>query len=106
MHWPRGMSAAADFESTLIRRGTQATTISELSQFVATMEQRPLDRLLDELPSLAQMTNSKFDLARSVLRRRVRDLAPVEREQLQMHAEEVAGRTEDDVAVRIRSLFH
>ena len=100
------MSTATDFDSTLIRRGTQATTISELSQFVATIEERPLDRLLDELPSLAQMTNSKFDLARAVLRRRARDLAPVEREQLQLHAEEVAARNKDDVAVRIRSLFN
>lgn len=100
------MNAGPDFDSTLIRRGTQATTISELSQFVTTMEQRPLDRLLDELPSLAQMTNSKFDLARAVLRRRARELAPVEREQLQIHAEEVAARNGDDVAVRIRSLFN
>jgi len=100
------MSATADLDSTLIRRGTQATTISELSQFVATIEERPLDRLLDELASLAQMTNSKFDLARSVLRRRARDLAPVEREQLQIHAEEVAARSKDDVALRIRSLFN
>jgi hypothetical protein len=100
------MSAAADFDSTLIRSGVQATTISELTQFVATMEQRPLDRLLDELPGLAGLSNSKFDLARSVLRRRARDLAPMELEQLQILAEEVAGRTDEDVADRIRALFH
>ncbi len=100
------MSAAADFDSTLVRSGIHATTISELSQFVTTMEQRPLNRLLDELPALATLSNSKFDLARSVLRRRARDLAPVEREQLQMHAEEVAGRTDEEVAQRIRALFH
>jgi cob(I)alamin adenosyltransferase len=100
------MSAAVDFDSTLIRSGIQATTISELSQFVATMEKRPLDRLLEDLPGLASLSNSKFDLARSVLRRRARDLAPVEREQLQIHAEEVAVGTDDEVAFRIRSLFH
>jgi hypothetical protein len=70
------------------------------------MEKRPLDRLLDELPALATLSNSKFDLARVVLGRRARDLTPVEREQLQMHAEEVAARTDDRVAARIRSLFH
>ncbi len=106
MQCARGMSAATDFDSTLIRSGIQATTISELTSFVDTMEKRPLDRLLDELPGLAGLSNSKFDLARSVLRRRARDLAPVEREQLQLHAEEVAGRTADEVAVRIRALFH
>ena len=100
------MSAAADFDSTLVRSGIHATTISELSRFVATMEQRPLDRLLEELPALATLSNSKFDLARSVLRRRARDLAPVEREQLQMLAQEVAGRVDEEVAERIRALFH
>jgi hypothetical protein len=100
------MSAAVDFDSTLVRSGIHATTISELSRFVATIEQRPLDRLLEELPGLAGLSNSKFDLARSVLRRRARDLAPIEREQLQMLAEEVAGRTDEEVADRIRGLFH
>lgn len=100
------MSVAIDFDSTLVRSGIQATTISELSRFVSTMEKRPLDRLLEELPGLASLSNSKFDLARSVLRRRARDLEPVEREQLQIHAEEVAASADGDVAIRIRSLFH
>jgi hypothetical protein len=100
------MSAAAiDFDTTLIRSGKQATTISELSRFVAVMETRPLDRLLDELPGFAQFSNSKFDLARAVLSRRARALAPVEREQLRIHAEEVAARVDRDVADRIRTLF-
>ena len=99
------MSAAADFDTTLIRSGIQATTISELTRFVAKMETRPLDRLLNDLPGFAQFSNSKFDLARAVLRRRLRALVPVEREQLRVHAEEVAARTNDDVAQRIRTLF-
>ena len=99
------MSAAADFDTTLVRSGIQATTISELSRFVAKMEVRPLDRLLNDLPGFALFSNSKFDLARAVLRRRVRDLAPVEREQLRMHAEEVAARAQPDVGERIRALF-
>jgi hypothetical protein len=99
------MSAAADMDSTLIRSGRHATTISELSHFVATMETRPLDRLLDELPGFALFSNSKFDLARAVLSRRARALPPVEREQLRIHAEEVAARVDRDVADRIRMLF-
>lgn len=99
------MSAAADFDTTLIRSGIHATTISELSQFVATIESRPLDRLLSELPGFALFSNSKFDLARSVVRRRAHALPAVEREQLRIHAEEVAARTDQDVAQRIRTLF-
>ena len=98
--------AAIDFDTTLIRSGIQATTISELSKFVVTMEERPLDRLLNDLPGFALFSNSKFDLARAVFRRRVRNLAPVERLQLKIHAEEVASHAESDVAERIRALFH
>lgn len=99
------MSAAADFDTTLIRSGIQATTISELTRFVNTIETRPLDRLLSELPGFALFSNSKFDLARSVVRRRTKELPPVEREQMRIFAEEVASRTDDDVAMRIRTIF-
>jgi hypothetical protein len=99
------MSAAADFDTTLIRSGMHATTISELSHFVAAIELRPLDRLLEELPGFAKLSNSKFDLARAVLSRRVRALAPVERAQMRIHAEEVASHVDRDVAERIRTLF-
>jgi hypothetical protein len=99
------MSADMDFDSTLVRTGIHATTISELTKFVTVMEGRPLDRLLDELPGLARLSNSKFDLAQAVLRRRARQLAPIERLQLKLHAEEVAAVAEPPVADRIRSLF-
>lgn len=94
------MSVAADFRSDV-----QSTTISELTRFVAKMGIRPLDGLLNDLPNFAHFSNSKFDLALSVLRRRIRDLPAAERQQLRMHAEGVAARTESGVAQRIRALF-
>jgi hypothetical protein len=97
---------AIDFDTTLIRSGIQATTISELSKFVTAMEERPLDRLLSDLPGFALFSNSKFDLARAVFRRRIRTLAPVERLQLKIHAEEVAAHADAEVGERIRALFH
>ncbi|HEX2060583.1 MAG TPA: hypothetical protein VHK90_07570 [Thermoanaerobaculia bacterium] len=98
-------TAALDFDSTLIRRGVQATTISELTRFVAAVEQRPLDKLLSDLPGFATLSETKFNLARAVLRRRLRDLDPAERDQLRLFAAEVAGRSHFDVAERIRALF-
>ena len=101
------MSAPAtiDFDSTLIRRGVQAATFPEMAEFAVTVEKRPLDKLLAELPRLAQLSDMKFSLARQVIRRRARDLAPVEREQLEMHAEEIAATAAAGVADRIRGLF-
>jgi hypothetical protein len=99
------MSSSPDFESTLIRRGLQATTISEMTKFVATMEDRPLDKLLTDLPGFALLSETKFSLARAVLRRRVRELSEVDREQLRVFAFEIASETEPEVAERLKTMF-
>lgn len=98
-------TAALDLDSTLIRRGVQATTISEMTQFVATMEQRPLPKLLEDLPGFARLSETKFNLARAVFRRRLRTLLPAERAELHKVSEEIAGRAHAHVAERIRGLF-
>ena len=100
------MSAATiDFDSTLIRRGMQATTITEMTRFVATMEDRPLDKLLADLPGFALFSETKFSLARAVLRRRMKDLTEIDREQLRVLALELADASPRDVADRIRGIF-
>ena len=96
---------ALDLDSTLIRRGTQAATLSEMAEFVTTIEQRPLGRLLEDLPGLAALSETKFHLARKVIRRRLRGLADIEREQLGILAEEVAATVDALTADRIRGLF-
>lgn len=104
------MSAAAatpdlDFDSTLIRRGVKAATFNEMAEFASTVEHRPLDKLLAELPGIAKLSEMKFSLARQVIRRRSRDLAQIDRDQLRVFAEEIAGSAPASVASRIRELF-
>lgn len=93
------------FDTTLVQRGSSATTFSEITDFVETMEARPLDKLLGDLKGLARLSGTKFELARLVLRRRVKELANVEREQLRMFVEEVAAEVGEEEAERIRSVF-
>lgn len=95
----------ADLDSTLIRRGLQATTFREMAEFAGTIEDRPLDRLVTELPSLARLSEMKFSVARSVIRRRSRTLPPLERERLRRVADEIAAGVESHVAARIRAMF-
>ena len=99
------MNLATDFDSTLIRRGVQATTITEMSRFVSLMEERPLDKLLSELPGFALLSETKFSLARAVLRRRARQLDAVDREQLRVLAQEVASHAKAEVSARLHDLF-
>jgi phosphoserine phosphatase len=98
-------AAVLDFDSTLIRRGTRATTMSEMQLFVDAIQTRPLDKLLTDLPGLAKLSDMKFILAKQVLRRRLKALNAVEREQLRIMADEVAGTASVWLAERIKRIF-
>ena len=99
------MATDLDLDSTLIRRGVSAATFSDMADFVDTIQHRPLDKLLTELPALAELSSTKFSLARQALRRRARGLARPEFEQLRVMAFEVADDAGAEVGDRIRSLF-
>ena len=62
--------AMEDFDSTLIRRGKKATTFADMVAFAQSVHQRPFARLLEELPELAKLSDTKFNLATRVLRHR------------------------------------
>ena len=94
-----------DLDSTLVRQGNLAATLSDMVEFVTTIEQRPLGRLLEDLPGIAALSETKFHLARKIIRRRLRSLDDVEREQLDVLAEEVAATVDPITADRIRGLF-
>ena len=94
-----------DFDSTLIRRGVSAATLSDMAGFVESIQQRPLDKLLAELPALAELSATKFSLARQAFRRRARTLERCEYEQLRLQAFAVARDAGAQVGERIRSLF-
>ena len=96
---------AREADSTLIRRGVSASTFTEIEQFVETIEERPLDKLLSELPGIAGFSGAKFDLARQVVRRRAKQLDAVERDQLRVLANEIASTTSESIGDRIRGIF-
>jgi hypothetical protein len=93
-------------DSTLIRRGRSALTFWEMAQFADTLSNRPLLKLLEELPELARLSTAKFNLATITLRRRFRAEAPIDQIQLREIANEIAASVPDsNVATRIRELF-
>ena len=94
-----------DLDSTLIRRGSAASTLTDMADFVEMIQERPVDNLLAELPGLAQLSETKFSLARVVIRRRTKTLDRPDLEQLRAFAYEVADDTGGEVGERIRSLF-
>ena len=92
--------------STLIRRGRSALTFSEMAQFADTLSNRPLLKLLEELPELARLSTAKFNLATITLRRRFRAEASIDQVQLRETANEIAATVPDSsVATRIREIF-
>src|ERR1041385_8947182 len=93
-------------DSTLIRRGRSALSVSEMVAFVDALEARPLIKLLEELPELARLSDAKFTLATKTLRRRFRGESVVDQIQLRIVANDVAQGIEDSgTAARVRALF-
>jgi hypothetical protein len=79
-----------EFDSTLIRRGRNALTFSDMAAFAQTVAERPLLKLLEELPELARLSETKFHLAEITLRQRFRREAPSDQLQLRETANEIA----------------
>ncbi len=94
-----------ELDTTLTLQGSHAQTFREMEDFADHVENRPLDKLLGDLNGLVRLPDTKFELARLVMRRRLRELAEVEREQLRLFAEEVAAGADAEAAERIRSVF-
>ena len=94
-----------DFDSTLIRRGVSAATFTDMADFVDSIQERPLDKLLNELPGLARLSQTKFSLARQAIRRRAKSLDRPDLEQLRLIAFEVADDAGEEVGARIRAMF-
>lgn len=61
-----------DLDSTLLRRGRNALSYTQMAEFAETVESRPIARLLEELPGIAGLSTPKFHLAAKVLQRRLR----------------------------------
>ena len=93
-------------DSTLIRRGRSALSVSEMVAYVDMLEARPLLKLLEELPELAQLSEAKFALATKTLRRRFRGESLVDQIQLRIVANDLAQTIDDaETAARVRGLF-
>ncbi|HUP46163.1 MAG TPA: hypothetical protein VM779_11695 [Thermoanaerobaculia bacterium] len=95
-----------DLESTLIRRGRRATTFSDMVEFTQSVHQQPFEMVLKELPALASLSDTKFNLATKVLRRRFRTERGVDQVRMRAEAEQIARSVSSTfTANRIRSIF-
>jgi hypothetical protein len=95
-----------EYSTTLIRVGNEAATFREMVEFADMLEQRPVLKLLEDLPGLALMSEAKFNLATQILRRRFRHEAEVDRAQLITFANEIADSAHTaEASERIRHIF-
>jgi len=95
-----------DFDSTLVRRGRQAASFSDMVEFAKDVHERPLAKLFEELPHIARLSDTKFHLATNILRNRFRAQSGLDQLELQKIGSEIADRVSNDwVADRIRAIF-
>lgn len=95
-----------DLDSTLIRTGRKATSFADMVAFTQNVHDRPFEKLLADLPQIASLSDTKFNLATKVLRRRFSSQASHEQTRLREMGGEIAANANSDwVAGRIRSIF-
>jgi hypothetical protein len=77
--------------SSVVLRGIDARTFTEMESFVKDLEGRPTERLLRDLPQLAELSVTKVSLVSYVIAGKYRAAEPAAREQIR---ESVAGTLE------------
>ena len=65
--------------SSVVIRGIDARTFSEMESFVKDLEARPVERLLRDLPQLADLPQTKVSLVSYVMYTKYRAAEPAER---------------------------
>ena len=59
----------------MVRRGKAAFSLTDMSQFVRELQERPLSKLLEDLPGLLELPEAKFALVCLALGKRMRSSA-------------------------------
>ncbi len=79
--------------SSVVLRGIDARTFTEMESFVKDLEARPVERLLRDLPELADLPDTKVSLVSYVISAKFRASEPSERKRMR-----------ESVAVTLESL--
>jgi hypothetical protein len=68
--------------SSVVLRGIDARTFTEMESFVKDLEARPVERLLRDLPELADLPETKVSLVSYVISAKYRAAEPGERKRM------------------------
>lgn len=71
--------------SSVVIRGIDARTFSEMESFVKDLEARPIERLLKDLAQLADLPTTKVSLVSYVMYTKYRAAEPAERIRMREH---------------------
>ena len=75
-------NAADALASSVVLRGIDARTFSEMESFVKDLEGRPTERLLRDLPQLAELSATKVSLVSYVMAGKFRAAEPGDRDKI------------------------
>jgi hypothetical protein len=101
---PEDDDAREDMETTIVRTGKAAFSLSEMGKFTKDLQTRPLPRLLEDLPGLMKIADSKYPLVAMALGKRMR-ASEEERTYLQMHLEDIRAGGDAEVRERCDALL-
>jgi hypothetical protein len=92
-------------DSTIVRRGKEAFLFAEMGRFTRELQERPLQKLLEDLPGLLELGESKYALVAMTLKKRMR-ASEIEREAIATQLSTLRQRSPEAVRARCEALLN
>jgi hypothetical protein len=92
-------------DTTIVRRGKEAFLLAEMGRFTRELQARPLAKLIEDLPGLLDLPESKYALVAMILKKRMRD-SDTEREAIASQLSLLVNTSPEGVRARCEALLN
>jgi hypothetical protein len=97
--------ADAGWDSTIVRHGKEAFLLAEIGKFSRELAERPLRKLIEDLPGLLDLPDSKYALVALTLKKRMR-ASEIERDAIAAELQTLLQRSSETVRGRCEALLN
>ncbi|MGH9889569.1 MAG: hypothetical protein ACREBE_28815 [bacterium] len=92
-------------DTTIVRHGKEAFLLAEMGRFTRELQVRPLAKLVEDLPGLLALPESKYALVAMTLKKRMRS-SDTEREAIASQLSLLVATSPPDVRARCEALLN
>jgi hypothetical protein len=98
-------AGGTSWDSTIVRHGKEAFLLAEMGRFSRELTERPLRKLIEDLPGLLDLPESKYALVALTLKKRMR-ASEIERDSIATELQTLRERSSETIRSRCEALLH